>query len=160
MSISDPAPLFAAALSLHRAGRRSDAEGLCRTILAGHPKHVDAHHLLAVLALDDGREEEARREVETALGIAPQAANLHYTLGNVLVAQGRLAQAGRAYLAALSRSPDYPEAHHNLAGLVQDLLQRGEAAAGRALAAEWVAAHPGNAQAVHMAGALGVAGSP
>ncbi|MFC5357857.1 tetratricopeptide repeat protein, partial [Azospirillum himalayense] len=55
----DPAALVAAGLAHHGAGRLAEAESVYRRVLADHPRHPDALHLLGALALQGGKPAEA-----------------------------------------------------------------------------------------------------
>jgi Flp pilus assembly protein TadD len=51
--------LFSLALNHYQRGQRTDAEKLCRQLLASEPNHADAFHLLGIIAHQAGRQELA-----------------------------------------------------------------------------------------------------
>jgi Flp pilus assembly protein TadD len=50
----DAANLLAVGLKHHQAGRLAEAEASYRRLLAAHPNHADALHLLGIVALRRG----------------------------------------------------------------------------------------------------------
>lgn len=105
------------ALGLHRAGRLAEAEQAYRRILADHPQHPDALHLLGLVAHQSGRSAEALVLIQRATQLAPGQANYHNNLGEVYRSQGELELAQASYRRALEIDPRLAAAHYNL-GLV------------------------------------------
>ncbi|REK05447.1 MAG: tetratricopeptide repeat protein [Planctomycetota bacterium] len=113
---------FQAAFAHHQAGRLREAETLYRQVLQGQPGHVDALHLLGVLAHQCGQNETAEKLIARAIGLAGNRALFHANLGAVLKAQGKLAAAETSLRRALELDANQPDAHNNLGNV---LLARG-----------------------------------
>ena len=82
--------------------------------MQAHPGHVDALHLLGVIAHDSGRQEEALDHVTRALRLKPEFAEAHYNLGIILRTAGRLEEAMASFQEAIRLQPDSAKAHNNL----------------------------------------------
>jgi predicted O-linked N-acetylglucosamine transferase (SPINDLY family) len=136
----------------HQAGRLAEAEELYHQVLAAHPNHPDALHLLGVIALQSGRHELAAEFLRRAIGIKPNFAPPHYHLGNVLREQRKLSDAIAEYRHAIQLKPDYAEAHANLGLALTESGLHEEAIAAYRQALEF---KPGQAE-IHnnLAGAL------
>lgn len=115
MSTSDQ--LIAQAISLHQAGRYSEAEALYRRILRRTPAHPGALHLLGVAAHQQGKGTQARELIERAIRIQPGTAIFHGNLGEVLRTAGDLSAAASSYRRSIELDPAFAPAWSNL-GLV------------------------------------------
>jgi predicted O-linked N-acetylglucosamine transferase (SPINDLY family) len=102
------------ALGYHQRGHLPQAEQLYRQILQVAPNHVDALHLLGVLANQVGKSDLAIDYLNQALRLNPNFAEAHNNLGNALESQGRLAEAVASYEQAIRLKPDYAIALYNL----------------------------------------------
>jgi protein O-GlcNAc transferase len=102
------------AIEHQQRGHLQQAEQLCRQILQTDPHHVDALHLLGVLAHQLGSHPLALEYLSHAVRLNPHFTEAHYHLGRVLAAQGRLAEAVTSYQQALRLQPDHAGAHNNL----------------------------------------------
>src|SRR5262245_64721264 len=80
---------FVSAVTLHQAGRLSEAEGIYRNILAIDPKHVDSLHLLGVIALQFGRPDVAVELIGQAISVNKRNAEYHNNMGVALRESGR-----------------------------------------------------------------------
>jgi protein O-GlcNAc transferase len=127
---------FQQAASLHQAGYLAQAEALYKEILALNPRHVDALHLLGVLAAQTQRADIGVQLIEQAIAINPHQAALYSNLGNALMALGRYDDAARAYGKAVTLKPDFAEAHCNRGNAFKAVQRYSEAVAsyGKALA--------------------------
>jgi Flp pilus assembly protein TadD/SAM-dependent methyltransferase len=105
---------FESAVTLHQAGRLSEAEGIYRNVLAVDPKHVDSLHLLGVIALQVGRHDVAVDLIGQAIGVNKRNADYHNNIGVALRALGRLDEAIDHFRRALKLKPDHADAHNNL----------------------------------------------
>ena len=105
---------FELAIQHHQAGRLAEAEGIYRQILAAHPEHADALHLLGVIAHQVGRNDVAVSLIQQAISLTPNIAAFHSNLGEAHREMGQLEEAIAAYRRALELKPDYVEAHNNL----------------------------------------------
>ena len=115
--------LLAAGMALHEQGRLADAEKVYRHVLAIHPAHPHALHMLGILAQMVGRQEMAVEFFRRAIGSDPSVAVFYYNLGNSLLHLGRLAEAAAAFADASERSPELFDAHHSRANALM-LLSR------------------------------------
>lgn len=124
-----------AMIAHHRAGRLQEAEAGYRTVLRRAPANSDAHHLLGLLCLQQGRLEEAERSVRQAIRLNPTAAFLS-SLGTILKDQGRLAEAADTLREAVAVDESQAQTHYNLANTLKALGRLDEAVAAyrRALA--------------------------
>ncbi len=110
-------------------GRMAEAERIYREVLARHPDHPDALHLLGVLAAQTGRTQLAAGLIARAIGLNPAAPFYHNNLGNVLQDLGRLSESLLCYEEALRLEPEYVEALVNLGNALNKLDRFGEALA-------------------------------
>jgi len=149
--MSEPAieQKFALAIQLKKAGRLSEAEGLCREILAKHPNHADALHQLALIAIQENQIEKALEFIRQAIAINPREVVYQINLGNMLSSLGRYLEAMNAYQAAVQLKPEIPEAHYNL-GL--SLYNQGHTAAAIAAYREAIRLKPDYALAYNNLG--------
>jgi tetratricopeptide (TPR) repeat protein len=116
----------------HQAGRFADAEACYHKVLAAHPNHADALHLLGVIAHRSGQLDKAAESIRLALRQSPQNHVFLANLGLVLRDQGKLDDAVAAQRKAIAVKPDYAEAHSNLAVALREQDKLDEAvAAGR-----------------------------
>ena len=105
---------LAMAVQHHQAGRLQAAEQIYRQILAVDPEHVDALHLLGVIAFQMGQHEFAVEYTSRAIALNGTQSAFHSNLGNALQAQEKLEEAVASYRRALELKPDYVVAHYNL----------------------------------------------
>ncbi len=105
--------VFGAALRYHQGGRFIEAERLYKQVLQADPRHIDALHLIGVLAHQTGRQEEAVRAIARAIAENPRIPAFHNNLGNALKALCRWDEADAAYERATMLDPRYVEAHYN-----------------------------------------------
>ena len=120
---------FADALRSHQAGNWRGAEQLYREILLLDSRHVDALHLLGVVAYQLGRIDEAVGLIGEAIMLVCDEPTFYSNLGLAFRAQGKLEEAEASFERALSYKPDYAEAHSNLGVVLQDQGRLEEAAA-------------------------------
>lgn len=102
------------AVSLHQAGRLSEAEGIYRNILAIYPNHVHSLHLLGVIAHQVGRNDVAVELIGQAIAANKRDADFHSNIGVALRELGRLDDAVEHFRQALKLRPDFADAHNNL----------------------------------------------
>jgi len=112
--MADTAELLVQALKHHQNGNLSGAEPLYRQILQADPGHVDAHHLLGVLAHQTGHHAAAITLIREAIALQPAAAGFHANLGLVFKKQGQWAQAAECFKQALHLDPQQIVALENL----------------------------------------------
>lgn len=105
------------ALKLHLAGDIAAASRAYRRILAAHPKHADALHLLGLTHIQSGRPGAAVPLIEKAIAVNPGLAAFHGNLGTAFLALGKLTEARRAYERAVAIHPGYVDGWRNLGSL-------------------------------------------
>ncbi|MEQ1862085.1 MAG: tetratricopeptide repeat protein [Chthoniobacteraceae bacterium] len=105
---------FEIAVTHHQAGRLAEAEAIYRQILAQQPQHVDALHLLGLLAHQVGNGEVAVGLIRQAIAIAPRSPAFHSNLGLALGKLGRADEAIAAFERALELDPGLGAAYGNL----------------------------------------------
>jgi predicted O-linked N-acetylglucosamine transferase (SPINDLY family) len=127
----------------HQAGRLPAAEQVYRHILAAEPNHVDALHLLGVLASQMGNHAEAVEHIRRAIALAGTEAPFHSNLGNALQALGRLDEAVASYRRALELNPEFADAHGNLGNVLQAQGHLDEAVSCYRRALALLPGHPG-----------------
>lgn len=95
-----------AAMSHHRSGRLAAAESIYRQILAQHPNHAGALHLLAAIAHQVGRHDAAVDLFKRSISIEPGTAILYTNFTLALLALGRFDEAVAAASRATQLQPD------------------------------------------------------
>ncbi|MFM0308348.1 tetratricopeptide repeat protein [Paraburkholderia sp. RL17-383-BIF-A] len=115
-----------AALSLHVAGRLTEAEEMYKQILAVTPGHADTLHLLGLVAHHSGNFDNAVDLIMAALERSPQAL-YYFNLGNVMTAHNRHAAAAECFRQAVALQPDYVDAYNNLGNALRSLNEFQEA---------------------------------
>jgi protein O-GlcNAc transferase len=105
---------FAIAVQHHQAGRLEIAEQLYRQILEAEPEHVDAMHLLGLIAHQLGMHEAGAAQLERAIALKGDVADLHFSLGGIYHALQRIPQAIACYRRALELKPEHADACNNL----------------------------------------------
>ena len=120
---------FDQAVRHHRAGELQKAEVLYRQIIAHRPSHIDALHLLGLVALQSNRAELAVDLIRRAVKLSPQFAGARYNLGNALRDQRQLPEAIAEYERALDLDPLLQDVYANLGNAYRALGQVDEAIA-------------------------------
>src|SRR5215813_12294875 len=101
------------AIAAYNDGKFSEAERLCRTIIAAKPGFFDALHLLAVVQTRLGRLKDALTSYDQALTVRPDYAEALSNRGLTLHELRRFEDALASYDQALTVRPDYAEALSN-----------------------------------------------
>jgi tetratricopeptide (TPR) repeat protein len=114
---------------LHQQGQYDQAALHYAAILAVHPAHFDATHLLGVVRLQQGRASEASENIQAALKINPRSAEAWSNLGIAFANLGRAAEALASYDKALAIRPAYADALYNRAAALRELRRSEEAVA-------------------------------
>src|ERR1700733_6133038 len=68
----------------HQERKLAEAEGIYRQILAAHPDHPEALHLLGVIAAHQGQHETALGLIGRAIGVQPKFPHAFNNLGLTL----------------------------------------------------------------------------
>ena len=111
---------FDSARKHYQAGRLQEAEQLCRQVVQTDANHIDALHLLGLIAARTGRDDLALDYLEAAVRLKPDFAEAHNILGIVLVKQRKLAEAVDRFRQALRAQPDHAMAHGNLGNALRE----------------------------------------
>lgn len=80
----------------HQAGRLEDAAMLYRRVLDAGPRHVDANHLLGVIAYQEDRFDTAVELIGEALRDRPASDAIRVNLGRALIGAGRMSEGAEA----------------------------------------------------------------
>lgn len=120
-----PAPDFAAALALHRAGDLAGAEQLYRSIIAGRDDRAAINNL-AVILQTTGQADEARALYERNTRLAPADPGAHAVLAHLCRQMRDLEAAERAYRRVLELQPGDPTASFGLALTLLGMGRYGE----------------------------------
>lgn len=102
------------ALKHHNAGQLPEAEAIYRQILASHPNHPEAMHLLGFVFHQRGQQETAAEWIGKAVAADPKQPMFLNNLGIVLRDLGQREEAIRCYQKALAIQPDNQQALCNL----------------------------------------------
>jgi protein O-GlcNAc transferase len=108
------ATAMADALAHLRAGRLADVRAVCSDVLQAAPNHVDALHLLGVVAQAERDLPTAIELISKSLTVNPRFAGAYASLGVVLGNNCQLEEAVRALRAALKLDPGLIDAHRHL----------------------------------------------
>lgn len=107
------------AVQQHQSGQIDAAERLYRRVLAHHPAHADALHLLGLVHYARGELAAAAEQVRRAVAVAPHSGVYQFNLGNILRDAGAPDAALAAYRQAVALQPDEADYHNNL-GLLHE----------------------------------------
>ncbi len=102
------------AIKYQQAGQFQKAEYICHQILRDNPHHIDALHLLSLMAIQMGNYTVAAEMINKAIASDPQNPISYSNLGVILSTLGNQEDAVKAYQQALRLRPDYAEAWNNL----------------------------------------------
>ncbi len=116
------------ALSLHAAGKLTEAGEIYRQILAASPTHYDGQRLLGVAAMQEGRLEEAEQLIRGAIARDPKRAEGYHNLGDVLRRGKRNEEAIASYRKSIELQPNWAEAHAALGDTLREMGQVDHAA--------------------------------
>ena len=119
--------LFTEAVAHHQAQRFQQAEQLYRRILALHPSHADALHLLGLIAYQQGDHPSAIDLISKAIQYDPKKPHYLFNLGLAFQKIGNLPEAVSSYKQALALKPNYREAQSNLGHVFRELGHLDEA---------------------------------
>ena len=104
----------------HIAGQLDAAEAAYRQVLQLDPLHIDALHLLGLIASQTGRGDLAVELIRRALALQPNFAAAESNLGHILRINGDVDGAIAACRRAVALKADLPEAHCNLGNALKD----------------------------------------
>jgi len=109
---------LATAVQCMQAGRLTEAERLCRAILAAAPNDAPATHLLGFVAYKAGRPRDAIDLIGKAIALDETNADCHFNMGLALLAAGRPAEAATHFARATALKPAYAAGVENLVSLI------------------------------------------
>jgi protein O-GlcNAc transferase len=155
---ASPPQTIESAWEHYRAGRLAQAAAACRHILELDKAVADAHHLLGLIEIQEGRLPAALERMSAALALQASNPTLHNNLGCVLLRLERLEEAAHSFRNAVAIQPRYAEAHDNLGLALQGLRKIDEAAASHRAAIDLDSANA--AAHRHLGVALGALGRP
>ena len=116
------------AKALHRSGRREEAATIYRDVLAANPENAEAHRLLGVVLLENGKLNQAQHLLKKAQWLAPESPAVLNNLGSLSQAKGKPGDAEALFRSALMLEPKFVPAMCNLANLYQQQYKLPEAA--------------------------------
>jgi len=120
---------MASALAYFRAGRTDKAEAIYKKVAKKDGRHAGVHHMLGVIARQNGMKERAVQLLIKAAKLDPQRPEILCDLGNAFKALGRHKDATKAHRMVLTLLPNSPEAHSNLGSAYKAAGKAGKAVA-------------------------------
>ena len=102
-----------------RTGSLTAAAQVCGKILQQVPEQPKALYLLAMVALQKGRQDEGAELLRRSIKADPTFATALNDLGSLLSLHGEFAEAEACYRQAIASAPKFAEAHTNLGNLLQ-----------------------------------------
>ncbi len=102
------------AVAHHRAGRRAEAEAICRDLVGRDPKNAELWGMLGTLLIETDRLDRAVPPLKRAAELAPAVARHHANLGEALRRLERYDEAIVAFREALRLDASLAVAHNNL----------------------------------------------
>jgi Flp pilus assembly protein TadD len=113
---------FDLAVQHHRRGQLRQAGELYQRILVRQPRHVDALHMLGVIAAQEGRAAAAVELIGQAVALAPNIPEVLGNFANALHAHGEVDRAIEMYRRSILLKPGDAQTH---SGLANALITRG-----------------------------------
>jgi protein O-GlcNAc transferase len=114
---------LAYAARLEREGKFSEAEAICRKVLASQPRSPEAHHLLGTILYERGQNDDAIAVMQRGVAFAPGAPQLRVNLAAMLGRAGRHEESLGHLTEALRTTGNIPDLHNNL-GVTLEALER------------------------------------
>src|SRR5436305_7918046 len=107
-----PDQAIAIAIDHYNANRFAETEAICRKVLAAFPNHLEATHVLGLVAHRVGRNDIAAQLLSHVAAHLPDRADVRNNLGEAFRGLGRADDAIAAYRAALAIHPQMREAYN------------------------------------------------
>jgi predicted O-linked N-acetylglucosamine transferase (SPINDLY family) len=104
----------------HQRGQWVEAEKVYNEILAEHPQHAEAMHLLGMLAAQTGRFGVAIELFRRCIAISPDRPAYYINLGAALTNSGRIDEAIAVFRQVVALRPDSAAAHCNLGNALKE----------------------------------------
>ena len=120
---------FREGLRHHHQGQSIEAQQKYEAVLAQNPDHFDAHHMLAVLAVQLGDPEKGLERIDLALRLSPHFAPAHSNRGGILATLRRHAEALLSFDRAIERQPNAADTWYNRGIALRELGRLEEAIA-------------------------------
>ena len=102
------------AFQYHQRGCLDEAARIYQILVAGNPGHADAHHLLGVVALQQGNPARAVELISRAIALRSDVAPYHANLAEAYRMLGKYEAATSCCRTALKLQPHFPGAGNNL----------------------------------------------
>jgi tetratricopeptide (TPR) repeat protein len=115
------------AFQFHQQGKLDEAARIYKILIAGNPGHSDAHHLLGVVALQQGDPRRAVEHISRAIALNSNVAPFHANLAEAYRMLGQFEAAVSCCRTALRLQPQFPGAGNNLGLSLQALGRMDEA---------------------------------
>lgn len=109
--------------ALHQQGRLPDAARAYESVLAASPQHVEALHLLGLVALQSGQPQRGADLIGQALALKPDHAQALINLGYCLQDLRRAPEALAAFDRAIARQFNLADAHLGRGNVLLDLAR-------------------------------------
>jgi protein O-GlcNAc transferase len=135
---------IAQAAALLHAGRATEAEALCRSVIRDHPRDAEALHMLGIIALQAGHSGAGIEFLRVALQTDPSSALIHCNLGNALRDVGCSEEALQSCRRAIELAPQFAGAFYGAGNALIDLKRFEDA---RASFDQAISLQPGFAEA-------------
>jgi tetratricopeptide (TPR) repeat protein len=121
--------LFKQGRALHQQGKLAQAKVIYEQVIAKHPEHADALHLLGLTAAQSKNAVLAVELMSKAIKINPNHATAHSNLGVVFKNLNCLDEALASCDRAIALEPHYADAHYNRGNVLRELRRLDEAQA-------------------------------
>lgn len=118
-AMTTTAEAFQLAFRHHQAGQLREAEAIYRGILQREPEHVDALHLLGLVAYQVRRYDLAIDLIAKAVRLSGDRALFHGNLGEAYRSAGKLGEAEQHLRRALQLDPNLPDVYSNLGNVLR-----------------------------------------
>jgi tetratricopeptide (TPR) repeat protein len=105
---------LSAAFQFHQRGCLDEAARIYKILVASNPGHADAHHLLGVVALQQGNPQRAVESISRAIALRSDVAPYHANLAEAYRMLGKYEAATGCCRTALKLQPQFPGARNNL----------------------------------------------
>jgi tetratricopeptide (TPR) repeat protein len=109
------------AIGLQQRGQLSQARAICDALLRINPRHVEALHLLGVIAYQQRQFDKTVELIGKAIAISPRTAGLYARRGIALRELNKLDSALADFSKAISLIPDIPEMYINRGNIFMKL---------------------------------------
>ena len=127
--MTDSSDDLQAAWQHHQSGNLHQAEQIYRQVLAAHPQHPRALHLLGLIALQAGRNEAAIELIGRSLALNAAQPMAHFHQGVAYHSLGKLPEAVSSYQQASRLQPELADIHNNLGNALREQGKFDEAVA-------------------------------